>query len=158
MSRIELPGMTATMYLAGDKLVVVAQGYQGESVLSFSQPNYFTQVKLFDVSAKDAPVYTGGFKIDGATSVSRLVSGKLVLVQNTRDAIPQLQMINEAGVFGAWTSRYETKEEYLDRPVRPGKQVFHRGDRRDSTGLLDPMSGRMWIRPARLRERFLEPS
>ncbi len=123
VSRIELPGMTATMHLLGNRLVVVSHGYEAKSVVSFSQPNFYTQVKFFDVADKDAPVNTGGFNMDGSVSVSRIVNGKLVLVQSTQDAIPQLQMVNTDAItlsrnpqeFSSWSSRYETKQEYLDR-------------------------------------------
>ena len=116
VSRVELPGLMATMHLVGNKLVVVSQGYATTSVSSFSEPNFYTQLKFFDVSAKDAPSNLGGFNIEGGAYISRVVDGKLVLVQNTQQAIPHPQWVDTNNTaFRGWGGRYETKQEYLDR-------------------------------------------
>ncbi|MCY2982729.1 MAG: beta-propeller domain-containing protein [Planctomycetota bacterium] len=116
VSRIELPGLTATMHLVGNKLVVVSHGYAASSVSSFSEPNFYTQLKFFDVSAKDAPANLGGFNIEGGVYVSRVVNGKLVLVQYTQQAIPQPQWVDSNdSAFSGWGGRYETRQEYLAR-------------------------------------------
>ncbi len=116
VSRIELPGLTANMHLVGNKLVVVSYGYAASSVSTFSEPHFYTQLKFFDVSAKDAPSNLGGYNIEGGVYVSRVVNGKLVLVQNTQQAIPQPQWIHSNdNAFWGWGGRYETKQEYLAR-------------------------------------------
>lgn len=115
VSRIPLQGTTAVMHLVGQKLIVASHGYQTQAATTFLEPNFYTQIKVYDVSAKEAPVFSGGFNVDGSTFVSRVVDGKLILVQNTRDAVPLLQMIQTDGDLGVWSSRYETQDEYLDR-------------------------------------------
>ena len=116
VSLIELPGLTANMHLVGNKLVVVSHGYAASSVSSFSEPNFYTQLKFFDVSAKNAPSNLGGFNIEGGVFVSRVVNGKLVLVQHTQQAIPQPQWVySDDNAFRIWGGRYETKQEYLAR-------------------------------------------
>ncbi len=123
VSRIDLTSTSASMHLVGNRLVVISQGYEAQTVASFSHPNVYTQVKFFDVAEKDAPVSTGGFNIDGTVNVARIANGKLVLVQHTRDAILQLQSVNPNAdsldrrltAPPNWSSRYETKQEYLDR-------------------------------------------
>lgn len=118
VSRIELPGMTATMHLVGNKLVVLAQGYDASTATSQTPPSdtyYFTHVKFFDVTNHAAPVSTGSISLEGYFATSRIVNGQLVLVQNTEGAVPQPLMVNTSPSADFWTSRYETKQEYLDR-------------------------------------------
>ena len=118
VSRIELPGLTATMHLVGNKLVVLSQGFEASPTTSQTQPSntyYFTHVKFFDVTNRAAPVSQGSISLEGYFATSRIVNGQLVLVQNTEGAIPQPLMINTSPTADFWMSRYETKQEYLDR-------------------------------------------
>jgi hypothetical protein len=113
VSRIELTEVSAAMHLVGNKLVVISEGYEAPSARSRFLPTTHTRLKFFDVSDREAPVNEGGFRIEGSVNISRIVDGKLVLVQETREALSQPQFI-DTGV-GAFTVRYETKQEYLDR-------------------------------------------
>ena len=115
VSRIELPGQSATMHLVGDKLVVISQGFDWQTALDTSSPIQYTQVRFFDVTERGAPVSTGSMKMEGSISASRVVNGQLVLFQSSRNALPQLLTKDSSQTPDGWGSRYETKQEYLDR-------------------------------------------
>jgi Beta propeller domain/Dockerin type I domain len=115
VSRIELPGQSATMHLVGDKLVVISQGFDWQTALDPSSPRQYTEVKFFDVTDRGAPVITGTMKMEGSISASRVVNGQLVLFQSSRYALPQLLTKDSSTPPDVWASRYETQQEYLDR-------------------------------------------
>ncbi len=115
VSRIELPGQSATMHLVGDKLVVISQGFDWQTSLDSSSPLQYTQVRFFEVTDRGAPVSTGSMKMEGSISASRIANGQLLLFQSSRNALPQLLTKDSSQTPDFWTRRFETKQEYLDR-------------------------------------------
>ncbi len=127
-------GYAGLLHLIGNQLIVISQGPRSPlgSPAALSRSTFGivpfesgvaplqTNVTIYDVTAKNAPIETAAFRLEGTVAASRIVNNKLVLVQNAMPGIPQLQIVSPTNqlVEGAdswWMSRYETKEEYLER-------------------------------------------
>ncbi len=127
-------GYAGLLHLIGNQLIVISQGLGSTlgspAAISSSRFGMIpfesrvaplqTNVTIYDVTAKNAPIETAAFRMEGTVAASRIVNNKLVLVQNAIPGIPQLQMVSPTnpiveGADSLWLARYETKDEYLAR-------------------------------------------
>ncbi len=101
VARIET-GYAGMLHLIGNQLIVISQGLASslgspaalsrspfgmipfESMVAQLQTN----VTIYDVTAKNAPIETAAFRLEGTVAASRIVNEKLVFVQNGLPGIP----------------------------------------------------------------------
>jgi len=104
------PGQIAGMYLAGDRLTILASlnapGSSQFCGVDYSPPPPQTAMTVLDVSDPAAPVVVQRAIFDGQLVASRMVAGELRLVLNHRLEFPAPQIV---------AGRYETADVYAAR-------------------------------------------
>jgi uncharacterized secreted protein with C-terminal beta-propeller domain len=105
---------SSAINLIGDRLVVVSQVGPNAPNRNYSA----TVVSILDVSKRTTPKAVRSFEIEGYSLQSRIVDGKLILVQQEQ-GLPAPLLIASDSVNPLGNShRYETKAEYLAR-IKP---------------------------------------
>lgn len=147
LSRTALEGQSQSMYLVGDRLVVLSTEY------AFTEPYYqpywldyrmapnqpSTLMTVFDVSDRAHPNEVASKKLESMVVDSRVIGSTLYLVTNNEFSLPAPMMVSDPTAVGTGTlggdgnadlmlwpytiapdrnMRYETQEEYVTR-IRP---------------------------------------